>query len=249
MSTLLKKPILSNSIHRLNVEGEIASSEAMVQDRSEPNTIDSHEDEINPHGKVGGSAQSHISPNTETVLRQELDDIKLNLLNLQEDARKKGFTDGFDAGVEIGKQKIDDQINSSKILMDSIAKQYNEKISDHEDMLVEIVYTATCKIVSSLIADKRQICEIVKKTLNQVRTAESMLLRLSPDDYKTITALPNEIISSSLFNNIQLIEDTEISSGGCILQSNSGSLDCQLDVQLQLFRDSLLEVREANKKS
>ena len=62
-------------------------------------------------------------------------------------------------------------------------------------------------------------------------------VRLSPDDAKKINLLEDMKVADQ---NIKILEDGTITSGGCVIETDFGSVDCQIETRWEEIRKVLV---------
>ena len=60
-------------------------------------------------------------------------------------------------------------------------------------------------------------------------------VRLSPDDAKKINLLEDTKVADQ---NIKVLEDGTIASGGCVIETDFGSVDCQIETRWEEIKKS-----------
>jgi flagellar assembly protein FliH len=142
--------------------------------------------------------------------------------------------------------------------MASIAAALHEAkatvVADAEDLLVEIVHAAVCKIVGESALTREGIAGVVACIVGSFREDDELVVRLHPQDARLLRqgseaadplVTPATPVTQvrSLTMAATMREDPSIAIGGCIVDSGRGSLDARLDIQLGALRDTLLAVR------
>jgi flagellar assembly protein FliH len=94
---------------------------------------------------------------------------------------------------------------------------------------------------------------MVREVIDQAREREQLVVRLAPQDFALLTggdaastaAAGRSEEEGSTFGawKAQLVPDTRVALGGCLIDSPGGTLDGRLETQLQSLRDLLLAVR------
>lgn len=116
-----------------------------------------------------------------------------------------------------------------------------EKIwQESESEIIKLILTISYKMVGYEI-DKNSIHvvkHVVKEALSCVGEKKIVAVRLSPADIKKINTLEDAKIMDQ---NIKMVEDRTISSGGCIVETNFGSVDSQIETRWEEIMKALLE--------
>jgi flagellar assembly protein FliH len=162
-----------------------------------------------------------------------------------EEHKAKAYAEGLELGREDGRragfEEFDKKAKALAKVIESISLFERQLLDSAEDKLVETVMEAVCKIVGDFVANESLVLTAVNHALNRVKGGKVGRIRLSRGDYHVISQL-----SAADLGELDLIEfapDDSIKVGGCVLESDAGTLDCRLDVQLEQLKKLLLSVR------
>lgn len=123
---------------------------------------------------------------------------------------------------------------------ENILKSRNEYLQKYEAVLVEIVFSATLKIIGETLNDGMCLQRLVSAALDNACTDIPVKIRISKEDMQCIGDLSLIKQTDPRLKNVEFYVDEKLSRGDCHLESPTGSLDASLDAQLKAFRDLLL---------
>lgn len=184
-------------------------------------------------------SQSIIAPQfseQELQLRYEAE-----LTHLRQQAESRGFSAGIEKAELRAKQVLDEQVDRLTTIMAGLQETQDRVFQHAEDAAVEVVFTAVCKIIGDAAARPDAIIGIVHRVVAACRERDQLVVRLHPQDLELVQ---HHLIESPT-HPLSLRADSMIQYGGCIVDAPNGSLDGQLDSQLQALRDTLLAVRKS----
>jgi flagellar biosynthesis/type III secretory pathway protein FliH len=164
---------------------------------------------------------------------------------LRERAREEGYAAGREAGEKAARAELEEHIGALRELVQSLRQALAEDIAGAEDLAVEIAFSAVCKVLGEATASAEGVRALVREAMAQARTAEPLLLRVSPADHALLFAEPECLRSLAADPKVEIVADESISAGGCVIQTAGGTLDARLDVQLRQLMDTLIRAREA----
>ena len=167
---------------------------------------------------------------------------RLRVLEIAKDeAYKKGRLDAEqDFKLEI--EKIKSECASLTALFQNAVNQLidkREKIwQESEPEIIKLILTISSKMVGEEISNhgKDVIKYVVKEALSHVCGKKIVAVRLSPDDAKKINLLEEVKVVDQ---NIKILEDGAITSGGCVIETDFGSVDCQIETRWEETRKAL----------
>lgn len=188
--------------------------------------------------------QSKSYPDGKTVARKVNDEEeRLKALEIAKDeAYEKGRLDAEkDFKLEI--EKIKGEYASLMALFQNAVNQLidkREKIwQESEPEIIKLILTISNKMVGEEISNhgKDVIKYVVKEALSHVCGKKIVAVRLSPDDTKKINLLEEMKVVDQ---NIRILEDGTITSGGCVIETDFGSVDCQIETRWEEIRKALV---------
>ena len=191
-------------------------------------------------------SKSHrLDETTEWEAKEKSDaEERLKVLEIAKDeAYEKGRLDAEqDFKLEI--EKIKSEYASLMALFQNAVNQLidkREKIwQESESEIIKLILTISNKMVGEGISNhgKDVIKYVVKEALSHVCGKKIVAVRLSPDDAKKINLLEEVKVVDQ---NIKILEDGTITSGGCVIETDFGSVDCQIETRWEEIRKALVE--------
>jgi flagellar biosynthesis/type III secretory pathway protein FliH len=123
-----------------------------------------------------------------------------------------------------------------------LSRQKAEFVTKNQDVLLDVIYEAVCKIVTENIQDDAHIKNTVLSFINSENTQLNYKLEVSSADYHYLNEETNVI--KNLPSNFEIVPSEKVLSG-YIASSDVGNIDARTDVMLQNFREVLLSHRDA----
>lgn len=181
-----------------------------------------------------------------TELEATIVQLRAQIDALQEEGEQRDYAQGFDLGREDAitqvRAAVQDEIDSLESVVDSIRQQAEAYLRNLEQINVESIFAAVGKIIGKSVEDPDTIRALVQEQLQQVISQHRIILRLAPQDHQFILDNSQSGPDPLLAENIQLVADDHVQYGGCIVETDGGGLDARLDIQMQRFREMLLDV-------
>jgi type III secretion protein L len=150
--------------------------------------------------------------------------------------REEIFEKAKKEGREQGLAEMTEQITRAKI-------QAGELLARSEKDVIALA----CKLAEKIIGrdierDPQALVELCATAIENVRNAKSLVLRMNPkaaaflrDRKKSLM----ELIGRSV--DLAIKEDPDLATLGCVIQTEFGTIDAQLDTQLQMLEQVLLD--------
>lgn len=161
------------------------------------------------------------------------------------DARKQ-VQNGYDRGFADGKQvatatmlvEVQRQYEVLKnfdTLLDNLHGEFTKSFGIMEHTAVELALIAAEAVIGEEVRrDKSTVTAQVKKSLEALRGADNITIRLNTDDYDALAQAKSAYIDDPIkAAKVKIIADDSVELGGCIAESSLGSIDAQIRTQFQ----------------
>ena len=172
------------------------------------------------------------------------DDFEKNEMN---NIKEAAYSEGFEKGKESEKE-------SEKKILISIIDELREAFVELEEFKKSICRNAEKAAVklSLCIAEKilhaeiekndNSIIKIIQESFKKIMNNETIKIKINPSDLSYIqNADFSEIDNILAKSNVTYEVDSEISRGGCILETDSGEIDARIESQLMVIEEVFLE--------
>lgn len=119
--------------------------------------------------------------------------------------------------------------------------QAGQMLQAAEGQLIELALSIASKIVGrDLQRDPELVAEIAATAIENARAAKAMVLRVNPKDGALLREKrPKlmELIGRTV--ELAIRDDSDVEVGGCIIQTEFGTIDAQLKTQFEMLRNVL----------
>ena len=169
------------------------------------------------------------------------------------ESREEGYKLGYDAGYLAGEQEAMRQLtqraNDERDAYQqdlSAFMSYIEEVSrrawmEMEPEIVSFVFEIARKVIKMEVTINRDVAiEVVKNALRRVADTSSLRIRVHSDDLSTVRANRDELYT--LVDNIrqvEIVEDRRVGPGGCIVETDAGTIDARIETQVEEVRKLL----------
>ncbi len=120
--------------------------------------------------------------------------------------------------------------------------QAGQIIADSEKDVVDLALKVAAKIISrDLERDPDLVMEIVASCTDAARSSKAMIMKVHPEDGKLLREKKPrliELIGRAV--DISIRDDSEVERGGCIIQTEYGTIDGQIRTQFEMLRNVLM---------
>ena len=120
--------------------------------------------------------------------------------------------------------------------------QAGQIIADSERDVLDLALKVAAKIISrDLERDPELMMEIVASCTEAARSSKAMIMKVHPEDGKLLREKKPrliELIGRAV--DISIRDDSEVERGGCIIQTEYGTIDGQIRTQFEMLRNVLM---------
>ncbi len=144
-----------------------------------------------------------------------------------EDERQRGYEDGLEEGRGTWSQKL---------MEAATAKE--KMLQDAEPQIIRMVMDIAEKVIGRAV-EKGAVVEVIKKTIEE-SSGKKITVKIHPKDWETVKAREQELVSAlDQRRSISVREDESVGPGGCIVETELGTVDARLELQLKAIRNAL----------
>lgn len=163
---------------------------------------------------------------------------------LKNDAQKEGFDKGHEEGYQNGVDEVNRLIERMHKILEAVMQRRDEILQETESQIVELVILMARKVIKILSENQKNV--IMANTLaalKKVRTRGTVTLRVNLEDVKLTTTHVKEFIQHvENVQGITVLEDSSVEKGGCIVETDFGSIDARISSQLTELENKILEI-------
>ena len=191
-------------------------------------------DSIEQDGIIRGEVYSASAKARELLQKAQKE--AESILQKAEEAAEKQRQNGYDTGYQEGLAQTTELLMKARLEQEQFLKNANRDLMDLAFKIAEKI------IGKQLEIDPDTIISIVKQAMQTVRQTKQLTIRVHPDDAKRLKANEEELqeaLGRQRF--LDVVEDRKVQPGGCIIESEIGTVEAQLSTQLERLKKILLQ--------
>ncbi|MFO1464571.1 MAG: FliH/SctL family protein [bacterium] len=162
-------------------------------------------------------------------IKQEAKEVLAQVQEEMEKSKRQGYDLGYQEGLQQGLEML------------QRVKELRQKLfDDNEREMVKLVFEIAEKIIG------REFRENDKAIMNVIRLAisdavgEKIVVHLNPQDYEKVKKNEAELLQKiESGKTLVFREDDTVKVGGCVVETDIGTIDAQLDTQLNAIKKAL----------
>ncbi len=163
---------------------------------------------------------------------------------IRESAREEGYEAGRQVGFEEGRTVAESLIQEALAVKAQILEQKQSTARQIENDTVQLIIDTVERILGKHIQeDYDLILGIVKMAMGKLTYTESLVLRVSPEDFDMALSVKDQILAlAENVDDINIKPDKSLKQGSCILDAASGSIDSSIWTQFEQIKEGFEEM-------
>ncbi len=155
--------------------------------------------------------------------------IFMQVSDKMEEARKQGFEKGREEGLATVTEQLV-----------SIRKQNEALLEQIERQAVELVGEIGQKIIGARLEESDEaVIGLIREALKS-SLGNELIIFVSPADYQRLHGHENQLMSTlSAMQTVQLKASETVTDGGCVIESELGTIDARFEIQMEAIKKAL----------
>ncbi|MEW6605878.1 MAG: FliH/SctL family protein [bacterium] len=172
----------------------------------------------------------------EKIIEQANKEVEM-IKSQAEKEKELAITQGYEKGYQEGLAQVTELLLKAK-------EERKRWFTSAEPKLVELSIKIAKKIIGQeLNLDQWKITTIVKEALQAVKEQERIIIRVNADDIEKLKVRKNDLLNTlEKARDIEFKTDSEIALDGCVIETEIGRIDAQIDTQLSVIEKTLLSL-------
>jgi flagellar assembly protein FliH len=184
-------------------------------------------------------------------LQQPLQDVRLltkaPMLDWQEHLREREKA-AYEQGRRDGEQALSEQLLKQRNemfelqngIINSLKQMLPKMVLETESALIQLALEAAKKMVAGLKIDVKTVEAVVHEALKQVQDMSEISIRLHPEDLALLRQHQSPLLQGLPETGpLRFVASTEVTRGGCIVQTRFGLVDAQRETKLEQLRKAV----------
>ncbi len=174
---------------------------------------------------------------------------------IEQQAHQRGLEEGRREGLEqIRREAAEQARQEARQRYAQLAESLQCALREFDQSKRRLLALAESGLIELALAIARRVCKLqagrdsqtaranVRAALELARHENDLEVLLSPEDYQCLSeTFPQLLAEVGLRENVRLLADPAVAPGGCVLRSRSGTIDAQIETQLDRIARALLE--------
>jgi flagellar assembly protein FliH len=173
----------------------------------------------------------------------QMEDARLRIERIEQEAYEKAFVLGERAGREMGEASVAPMVDKLRAALDEISSLRARVLKESERELIELGFAIACAVIGREVSlDDKVLLENVRRSLLLAGDGGRMILRVNPADAAAIWR-EREALAPYLEGKGELrVEPHDtVERGGCIAVTDFAEVDATISGQCRVLREALDE--------
>lgn len=157
---------------------------------------------------------------------------------LKEEARAKGLALGREQGRQEAEKAARDKLAALEAMIAKVSNAWEAERDRMQALLADFAFVCTNRLLGDCLRDPDMAASAVRSALAACDGWQELTLEVHAGDLDLIQGLVNQDPALSQ-KALRVVASNSVQVGGCRINSNEGSLDARLEVQLAALRKHL----------
>lgn len=166
---------------------------------------------------------------------------ELKVSEIEHEAYKKGYEAGREEGYKEGQAEVMRLIDRLGTIVSTAVDIRDDIIKSSEKMMTEMILMISRKVIKDEIVERREVViNNIKESIKRVKDRDRIDVRVNFADLDMTTAHKDELIKMmESLKKVNIYEDTRVDRGGCIIETDVGSIDARISTQLDAIEEAI----------
>jgi flagellar assembly protein FliH len=169
----------------------------------------------------------------------------------RKDAEERGRIAGREAGFAEGKAEVERLIQRTQVVLERAQDKRAEILAETEQEIIDLVLLISRKVIKIISENQRNVViSNVIQALRKVKGRGNIIIRVNMVDVKLTTEHIKEFIQLvEGSKSLQVVEDSTVDPGGCVIETDFGEIDARISSQLAELESKILEISPIKSKA
>jgi len=187
--------------------------------------------------------------------RREASALLADARDQAEAMREAAWQEGKHEGQEAARIEIEQQLRQEmdtyrddmradlQDIVDAVADGRRRLWQQQEGQMLSFVLDISRQVIKTEVQQNENVLiEILRNAMRRVTDKETMRIRVAASDAPRIKAAREEIMQIvDGIKNLEIVDDRRIGPGGCVIETNAGTIDAKIETQLGEIERTILE--------
>ncbi|MBD3265006.1 MAG: hypothetical protein GF375_07875 [Candidatus Omnitrophica bacterium] len=190
------------------------------------------------------------SKEAEQQAKEIIEEARKNSQAVKEEAFRKGLEEGKAEAERLAEEKFrrlfEEDIKKVRDLAEQITVSFSEAVRKSQNSLVKIALDVAKKVIKDESKNRKDVViNMIKEGLSRVSERGEVKIKVNPDQLPQVKKSREKFLASlEEIDKFEIISDPGIETGGCVIDTNSGSIDLRVGKQFSEVKKNLVGEEE-----
>jgi flagellar assembly protein FliH len=164
--------------------------------------------------------------------------------NERKEAEERGRLAGRETGFAEGRDEVARLVERTRTILERAQDKRAEILAETEQQIIDLVLLISRKVIKIISENQRNVViSNVVQALRKVKGRGNIIIKVNMLDIKLATEHKKEFIELvEGSKSVQIIEDSTVDPGGCVIETDFGEIDARISSQLAELEQKILEI-------
>ncbi len=201
--------------------------------------------------RIAEDEAEQIIADAKQKAQEIVDDARTAFEKDRQEAEKQGQTEGKEKGFLEGKAEVDRLVERTQVILERAQDKRAEILAETEQQIIDLVLLISRKVIKVISENQRNvIISNVIQALRKVKGRGNIIIKVNMADLKLSTEHMKDFVKLvEGAKSLQILEDSTVDRGGCIIETDFGEIDARISSQLAELETKILEMSPIKTKA
>jgi flagellar assembly protein FliH len=155
------------------------------------------------------------------------------------EGREQGYQSGFEKGRAEGANTYSGKVKELIGVLQSATEERKRLLGEMQPLLIDLVGEALYECLKKKGKSGNAVVHFVEEALKKAEGRVQLKVHLNPSDVEVVELEIQNLQLSMGAGEIELVPDARIEQGGCLLETEAGSVDVRLPTVVAQVKEAL----------
>lgn len=166
---------------------------------------------------------------------------EMRVAEIEHEAYQKGYDAGREVGFKKGQSEVRRLIDRLGTIIGQAIDVREDIIAASEKQMVDMILMVARKVIKDEVVERKEVVlNNIREALKRIKDRDRVDIRVNFADLELTTAHKDELIKMmESLRKVNIYEDSRIDRGGCIIETDVGSIDARISTQLKEMEEAI----------
>ncbi|HBS05100.1 MAG TPA: flagellar assembly protein FliH [Leptospiraceae bacterium] len=166
---------------------------------------------------------------------------EMRVAEIEHEAYQKGYDAGREVGFKKGQSEVRRLIDRLGTIVGQAIDVREDIIAASEKQMVDMILMIARKVIKDEVVERKEVVlNNIREALRRIKDRDRVNIRVNFSDLELTTAHKDELIKMmESLRKVNIYEDSRVDRGGCIIETDVGSIDARISTQLKEIEEAI----------